>query len=87
MSNHSTIPDPESVITLGQLVNVPLMGPSSELTDGLEPHGHILLQDTATARTGSHAGDGRGCTRGGGWVGTGRGTIPGTNPAIALRPV
>ena len=30
-----------SVITLGQLLNVPLIGHSSELADGLEPHDHI----------------------------------------------
>ena len=35
--------DPETVITLGQLLNVPLMCPSGELTDGLEPHDHIYL--------------------------------------------
>ena len=31
--------DPISVITLGHKANVPLIGPSSELVDGLEPHG------------------------------------------------
>ena len=41
MPNHSTILDPQSVITLGHTANVPLIGPSSELTDGSEPHGHI----------------------------------------------
>ena len=39
--------DPRSVITLGHMVNVPLIGSSSDLSDGLEPHDTIYLQDTA----------------------------------------
>ena len=34
-------PTPRSVITLGQLSNVPLMCPASELVDGSEPHDYI----------------------------------------------
>ena len=41
MPNHSTIMDPESVITLGHSARQPLMCPASELVDRLEPHGLI----------------------------------------------
>ena len=39
--NHSTIPDSDTVITLGHSPYVPLIGSLSELVDGLEPHGLI----------------------------------------------
>ena len=64
-----------SVITLGKPVNVPLMCLSSELLDRLEPHDHIYSGDTATARTGSHAGDGSG--QWGGVPGVVAGGVPG----------
>ena len=76
MPNQSTIMDINSVIYLGHTIEQPLIRPSSELSDGLEPHGLIY-----SVRQDGHATD---VQRGGGrvypgWcgeVGTGRG-IPG----------
>ena len=49
-----------SVISLGQLVKQPLIGPSSELVDGSEPHDHIYPR-VLTARVDDDGGvDGRG---------------------------
>ena len=39
---YSTILDSNSVIYLGHIANVPLIGLLSELVNGLEPHDHIL---------------------------------------------
>ena len=39
--NHSTIPDPKSVIYLGHSANVPLIQPRTDLGYRLEPHDHI----------------------------------------------
>ena len=62
--------DIHGVITLGKLVNVPLIGPPSELVDGFEPHSTIYLRDTAVQQTRD-----RGVAAGGvpgveDWVGT-----------------
>ena len=60
--------DPRSVITLGQLANVPLIRPSSELSYRLEPHGYKLSGDVAGVDMLGVLG-GEGCTRGGAsWV-------------------
>ena len=69
MPNYSTIPDSDTVIYLGHSANVPLIRRSSELVDGLEPHGYILLAGHGAAVLGAAAAV-RGCTQGGasGWV-------------------
>ena len=60
-----------SVIGLGHTRNVPLIGRSSELVDGLEPHDQFL-PGVLTARVDDDGGRVEGCTRGGGSrVGTG----------------
>ena len=61
--------DINKVINLGHKLEQPLMCSLSELVDGLEPHDHICTADHATARTGSHARDGRGVPGVGAWVG------------------
>ena len=67
------------------MLNVPLIGASSELGYRSEPHGMILL--TAACRTVYPAAVRHGevypgwCEAGGYW----RGTIPGTNPEARLR--
>ena len=81
MPNHSTIMDFLSVITLGQLPNVPLMWSPSELAYRLEPHDYIY---SAVQPCGGcmddvgGSGSGRGVpgvvVLGGCW----EGTIPGT---------
>ena len=83
--NHSTIPDSESVIYLGHTANVPLIRRLSELADGLEPHDHILLVDTADPLPPVlHRVQGRGVP--GVAVGGYReGAIPGTQPVSYLR--
>ena len=67
--NHSTIPDPQSVITLGQRAKQPLIGPSSELSYGLEPHA-LFDSRAEPAVTVTPSRQWEGCTRGGsaGWV-------------------
>ena len=69
--NYSTIMDSESVIMLGHSPKEPLMRPSSELSDGFEPHGLIYSSGTPVPTADSMYG-GEGCTRGSGsWVGAG----------------
>ena len=79
-------PTSDSVITLGQLSNVPLIASPSELVDGLEPHDHI----PPAARAREHLRGSRGWDRGVpgvvAWVGTGRGSIPGTSPRTQPWP-
>ena len=59
-----------SVINLGHSAKEPLMCLGSELVDGSEPHGTILLTGMTRARDTVRPG-GCGCTQGGaGWVGT-----------------
>ena len=84
MPNHSTIPDPNSVITLGHTANVPLIEASSELSDGFEPTASF----SSAAPWSGVAASGpwwEGCTRGGAAGGYRGGGIPGTNPASVLR--
>ena len=73
------------VIILGHRAKQPLIRSPSELVDGSEPHDHIYSGYTAAARTGSHAGYGSRCTRGGGLGGYREGGIPGTSPRPDLR--
>ena len=79
MPNYSTIPSLISVITLGHKPNVPLMWSGSELTDGYEPHDHILLSVSPCGDAACGP-----CRRGGGVPGVGpggyrEGGIPGTS--------
>ena len=73
------------VIYLGHSANVPLMGRSSELFDGSEPHDHICSAVIARAHC-SHEYSGMLEGRGVPGVvylgGCRRGTIPGTNPPV-----
>ena len=78
--NYSTIPGILSVITLGHTLNVPLMCLPSELSDGFEPHGLIQVS-VQPAGVDEDGWVGRGCTRGGAWLGGYlEGAIPGTQP-------
>ena len=85
MPNHSTIPDSKSVITLGHKANQPLIRPSSDLSDGFEPHG-LILPAGRTPRISASAGEC--CT--GVYLGVVRlggyreGAIPG-NPAYQIE--
>ena len=82
-------PTPESVINLGHKGQVPLIRPPSELSDGSEPHDQFYSADmtrAAAVQCGSGMWHGRGVpgvvqAR---WVP--EGGIPGTNPAVSLRP-
>ena len=56
--------DINSVIMLGHSPNVPLIGASSELSDGLEPHA-LKLSVRAAAGCMTAVQVGEGCTRGG----------------------
>ena len=60
MSNHSTIPDSNKVITLGHTSKQPLIRRSSELVDGLEPHDMFLLAVVPGKRVPVAAWGGRG---------------------------
>ena len=87
MSNYSTIMDSQSVIYLGHTLNVPLIGPSTELSDGYEPHGHIYSGNQYTAHC-DHAGQypgavGRGVP-GVVQVGGYREGSTGTHPAVVI---
>ena len=77
--------DPESVIHLGHKAKQPLIRPTSELTDGLEPHDHIYSAVHHCTRTyGDQRHVGRGVP-GVGWVGAGEGYYPPTQPEARLR--
>ena len=76
-------PTPGSVINLGQLPNVPLIWPPSELGDGFEPHDTIYLGDRprgdSTHEHGVPVG-GRGVPGVVQEAGYREGAIPGTQP-------
>ena len=84
--NHSTIPDPKSVISLGQLPNVPLIRPRSELSYRFEPHDYIYSAVPARAPAGQSRRAVAGVPGVRGLGGYREGAIPGTNldPADGL---
>ena len=72
--------DISKVIYLGHSAKQPLIWPSTELSDGFEPHGHITHRVVPGKRVPVAAVGGRGVP-GVGWLGGYLGgAIPGTQP-------
>ena len=57
------------VIYLGHTSKEPLMCPTSELLDGLEPHGQLRSSVQPASVDEDGCGE-EGCTRGGAWLGS-----------------
>ena len=84
--NYSTIPDFYSVITLGKHLKQPLIRPSSELADRLEPHDLIYSAVPVVRQCWVPGGGVAGVYPGWGLGGYQEGAIPGTQPTASLRP-